>query len=91
MHRGHRRKRLYAVPDDCAAACADCHSIHFKNLQINDMKRYHITFRLGEVVTGRNYEAKDEIAALKQWRNEYTDQQVTFLYVASQEMFEYKY
>jgi len=55
------------------------------------MKRYHITFRLGEVVTGRNYEAKDEIAALKQWRNEYTDQQVTFLYVASQEMFEYKY
>lgn len=55
------------------------------------MKRYHITFRLGAVVTGRNYEAKDEISALKIWRQEFAASDITFLYIASQEMFEYKY
>lgn len=55
------------------------------------MRRYHIMFRLGShgVATGKNYEATDEIKALRMFRQDYPD--ATFLYIASSEMFDYKY
>jgi hypothetical protein len=55
------------------------------------MKRYHIMFRLGThgVATGKNYEANDEIKALRLFWQEYPE--ATFLYIASSAMFDYKY
>lgn len=48
-------------------------------------------FRLGEysVATGKNYEANDEIKALRLFWSEYP--KATFLYIASSDMFDYKY
>jgi hypothetical protein len=55
------------------------------------MKTYHVTFiEPGELVsTGKRYEAKDEIQALEMFRVEHPND--VFLYIASEEMFNYKY
>lgn len=55
------------------------------------MKTYHVTYiEVGAAVaTGKKYEAKNEIQALEMFRVE--NPNVIFLYIASEEMFNYKY
>lgn len=56
------------------------------------MKSYHITFlasQTEQVSTGKTYEAPTPIAALEIFGKEYPD--ATFLYIASSDMFNYKY
>lgn len=55
------------------------------------MKTYHVTYiELGDTVaTGKKYEAKDELQALEMFRVEHPND--VFLYIASEEMFNYKY
>lgn len=55
------------------------------------MKTYHVTFLNPDdnIAKGKKYQAKDEIAALVEFQIEYPD--AIFLYIASEEMFNYKY
>lgn len=56
------------------------------------MKAYHITFLLSadsNICTGKRYESADEIQALIAFRQEYPNSK--FLYIASEDMFNYKY
>lgn len=55
------------------------------------MKVYHVTYiEVGELMaTGKRIEAKDEIQALEIFREEHPND--VFLYIASEEMFNYKY
>lgn len=56
------------------------------------MKKYHIVFFLkkeSNVSLGKNYNAKNEIDALSQFKLEFSD--AIFLYLASEEIFYMKY
>lgn len=55
------------------------------------MKVYHVTFiNSGDnISTGKKYIAENEIDAIHQFRREYKN--AIFLYIASEEMFNYKY
>lgn len=56
------------------------------------MKSYHITFLSGPdamISTGKTYQAPTPIAALAEFEIEFPD--ATFLYIASSDMFNYKY
>lgn len=55
-------------------------------------KKYHVVFFLNKqsnVSLGKNYNAKDEIDALGQFKLEFKD--AIFLYLASEEIFYMKY
>lgn len=56
------------------------------------MKEYHITFvkKNTNIASGKKYEAVDAIGALIKFNDEFGDD-VVFLYIASEEMFNYKY
>ena len=55
------------------------------------MKEYHITFLTKDdnIAKGKKYQADNVIGALMQFEEEYPD--AIFLYIASEEMFNYKY
>lgn len=55
------------------------------------MKKYHVTFYDSEtyLATGRNYDAISLHEAIEQFYNEFPD--AVFLYIASEEMFKFKY
>jgi hypothetical protein len=55
------------------------------------MKEYHITFltKGDNIAKGKKYKADDVIGALEQFKEEFPD--AIFLYIASEEMFNYKY
>ncbi len=55
------------------------------------MKEYHITFisKDTNISTGKKYHADNAIGALKQFEEEFPE--AIFLYIASEEMFNYKY
>lgn len=54
-------------------------------------KIYHVTFLNSDnnISSGKRYEAVNEIKALNKFREEYPN--AVFLYIASEEMFNYKY
>jgi hypothetical protein len=55
------------------------------------MKEYHVTFisKDTNISTGKKYHADDVIGALEQFKKEFPE--AIFLYIASEEMFNYKY
>jgi len=61
------------------------------NFNLKQMKVYHITFIESSsfVATGKRYEANTPIEALAYFELEFPD--AVFLYIASSEMFNYKY
>lgn len=56
------------------------------------MKEYHVTFLVNsdeQISTGKKYIATNPISAIKSFTNEYPN--AVFLYIASEDMFNYKY
>jgi hypothetical protein len=56
------------------------------------MKAFHITYKENEtdnICTGKRYNADNAISALIHFENEYPN--ALFLYIASEDMFNYKY
>lgn len=90
MYGRDKRNRLSAI----LIACADHSSHHYLTFSkmVIQMKSYHITFLKSsddQVSTGKTYQAMTPICALAEFEIEYPN--ATFLYIASSDMFNYKY
>ena len=90
MYGRDKRNRLSAIPITCTDH--SCHHYLTFSKMVIQMKAYHITFLKSsddQVSTGKTYQAMTPICALAEFEIEYPN--ATFLYIASSDMFNYKY